>query len=66
MIRIADVTELLLSNTLFTVLVTKIQFYSFEKSESDLLIQCLLKFIFGTASVISLASFSLEQDIFSL
>jgi len=63
-IRIADVTELLLSNNLFTKLVTKIQFYYFERSECDLLIQCLLKFMFETASVISLASFSLEQDIF--
>jgi len=46
--------------------VTKIQFYYLERSESDLLIQCLLKFMFGSASVISLASISLEQDIFRL
>jgi len=65
-IRIADVTELLLSNTLFIMLVNKIQFYYLERSESDLLIQSLLKFMFGTASVISLASFSFEQDIFRL
>ena len=66
MIRIEDVSELVLSDTLFNMLETKIEIYYFERSESDLLIQCLLKFMFGNASVISLASFSLEQDIFSL
>jgi hypothetical protein len=65
-IRIADVTVLLLSNTLFTMLVTKTQFYYFDRCESHLLIRCLLKFMFGTACVISLASFSLEQAIVRL
>ena len=61
MFRIADVTELLLSNALFTMLVTKIQFYYFDRSESDLLILCLLTFMFGTANIISLANISLEK-----
>jgi len=45
-IRFADVAELLLSNTSFTMLATKIQFYYFERSESDLLYSAYLNLCF--------------------